>query len=154
MRTILRSRTIASALLLLCTGACGSARAPARDVIALPGATRSLPYSPGIRAGDWLFLSGTTGVRPGTREVVSGGITAETRQALENVRATLRAAGLELRDVVKCTVFLADIRDYDAMNVVYAEFFPADPPARSAIGVAGLPLGARVEIECLAAARR
>jgi 2-iminobutanoate/2-iminopropanoate deaminase len=118
------------------------------------GATRTAPYSPGIRAGDLLFLSGTTGVRPGTRELVPGGIAAETRQALENVRATLRAAGYELRDVVKCTVFLADIRDYDAMNVVYAGFFPADPPARSALGVAGLPLGARVEIECLAAVRR
>ena len=151
MRPIPLGRTIPS-VLLLCTSACASA--PAREVIMPPGATRIAPYSPGVRAGDLLFLSGTIGVRPGTRELVPGGIGAETRQALENVRTTLRAAGLELRDAIKCTVFLADIRDYDAMNVVYAEFFPADPPARSAIGVAGLPLGARVEIECLAAARR
>jgi reactive intermediate/imine deaminase len=152
MRTTFRSRTIASAMLLLCSGAC--AGGPAREVILPPGATRLAPYSPGVRAGDLVFLSGAIGTRPGTRELAPGGIAAETRQTLENVRATLRAAGLELRDAIKCTVFLADIRDYDAMNVVYAEFFPTDPPARSAIGVAGLPLGARVEIECLAAVRR
>jgi 2-iminobutanoate/2-iminopropanoate deaminase len=152
MRTTRRTRTIASATLLLCTGACAGARA--LEVIGPSGSTRLAPYSPGVRAGDLVFLSGTVGVRAGTRDLVPGGITAETRQALENVRATLRAAGVELHDVVKCTVFLADIRDYDAMNAVYAEFFPTDPPARSAVGVAGLPLGARVEIECLAAARR
>jgi 2-iminobutanoate/2-iminopropanoate deaminase len=151
MRTGRWIRTIASGTLVLCTGACASASAASREVIGASGATRLAPYSPGVRAGDLIFLSGQVGVRPGARDLVTGGIAAETRQALENVRATLRDADLDLRDVVKCTVFLADIRDYDAMNVVYAEFFPTDPPARSAIGVAGLPLGARVEIECLAA---
>jgi|SRR5688572_18702437 len=156
MRTTISRRNIVPALLALCTAACATAcaTAPAREILMPPGATRIAPYSPGVRAGDLLFLSGTIGVRPGTRELVPGGIAAETRQTLENVRAALRAAGLDLRDAVKCTVFLADMRDYDAMNAVYAEFFPADPPARSAVGVAGLPLGARVEIECLALARR
>jgi reactive intermediate/imine deaminase len=152
MRTLRYRRIITIPPLLLSAAACASAP-PAREVIGTPGPTQIAPYSPGIRAGGLLFLSGTIGVRPGTRELVPGGITAETRQALQSIRATLRTAELELRDVIKCTVFLADIRDYDAMNVVYAEFFPDNPPARSAIGVAGLPLGARVEIECLAAAR-
>lgn len=129
----------------------GCARAPARDVIIPAGATRLAPYSPAVRVGDLVFLSGVVGTKWGTRELAPGGIAAETRQALENVRTVLAAAGLGPRDVVKCTVFLADIRDFEAMNAVYGEFFPTDPPARSAIGVAALPLGARVEIECIAA---
>lgn len=137
---------------LIACAAC--ARAPAKQVIAPPGATRLAPYSPAIRTGGLVFLSGVIGTRPGTRELVAGGVGAETRQALENVRGVLAAAGLGLRDLVKCTVFLASIADYEAMNAVYGEFFPEAPPARSAVGVAGLPLGARVEIECIAAVPR
>jgi 2-iminobutanoate/2-iminopropanoate deaminase len=138
-------------MLLLCT-ACASSSS-SKQIVMPDGATRLAPYSPAVRSGEFVFLSGTIGVRPGTRELVSGGIAAETRQALENVRTTLRAAGLGLDDVLKCTVFLTDIREYDAMNTVYAEFFRNDPPARSAVAVAALPLVARVEIECIAAAR-
>jgi 2-iminobutanoate/2-iminopropanoate deaminase len=140
-------------LALVLVSACAAPRAVTREVVAPPGASRLAPYSPGIRVGDLLFLSGQIGLRPGTRELAAGGVSGETRQALENVRTVLSAAGLTPGDVVKCTVFLADMADYEAMNAVYAEFFTADPPARSAVGVNGLPLAARVEIECIARAR-
>lgn len=127
-------------------------RGPRKQVMAPPGATRLAAYSTAVRSGDLVFFSGVVGTRPGTRELVRGGVEAETRQALENLHTALRAAHLEPADVVKCTVMLADIRDYEAMNAVYARFFRTDPPARAAYGVSGLPLGARVEIDCLAAA--
>ena len=138
-----------------CAGvsACATATSSGRDVIAPAGSSSLAPYSPAIRTGDLVFLSGQVGVRPGTRELATGGVSAETEQALENVRTVLTAAGLSPDDVVKCTVFLADMRDYEAMNAVYGRFFTSAPPARSAVGVNGLPLGARVEIECIARAR-
>jgi 2-iminobutanoate/2-iminopropanoate deaminase len=144
-------------MLLLATAsanACASANAvPDREVIAPAGSSTLAPYSPAIRTGELVFLSGQVGLRPGTRELAAGGVAGETQQALENVRTVLAAAGLTPADVVKCTVFLADMRDYDAMNTVYARFFDSAPPARSAVGVNGLPLGARVEVECIARAR-
>lgn len=136
-----------------CAAACAGANTAGREVIAPPGTPTLAPYSPAVRAGDLVFLSGQVGLRPGTRELAAGGIAGETEQALQNVRSVLAAAGLTPSDVVKCTVFLADMRDYDAMNSVYGRFFDAAPPARSAVGVNGLPLGARVEIECIARAR-
>jgi 2-iminobutanoate/2-iminopropanoate deaminase len=156
-------RTVTLAVLLLAGCAPATARtartadaraaAPAREVIAPAGASRLAPYSPAIRTGELVFLSGQIGLRPGTRDLAAGGIAEETRQTLENIRTVLAAAGLEPADVVKCTVFLADMADYEPMNGVYGEFFTAEPPARSAVGVAALPLGARVEIECIAQAR-
>lgn len=141
-------------LLAACaTTACASAPAAERTVIAPAGATTVAPYSPAIRSGGFVFLSGQIGLAPGSRELVSGGVAAETRQALENVRTILAAANLTPADVVRCVVYLADIRDYGAMNEVYGRFFEREPPARSAIGVGGLPLGARVEIECTARTR-
>jgi reactive intermediate/imine deaminase len=120
---------------------------------AVPGALEGLPFSPAVRVGNLLFLSGQIGNRPGTTTLVPGGIAAETRQALENIRSVLEHAGSSLDQVVKCTVFLADIADYQAMNAVYREYFPVDPPARSTVAGSGLALGARVEIECMAAVR-
>lgn len=125
---------------------------PRREVITPPGVSRLAVFSPAVRVGNLLFLSGAIGVKPGTLELVPGGIRAETRQTLENLRSVLRAAGADLDDAVKCTAFLADIADYAAMNEVYAEFFPRDPPARSTVAGSGLALGARVEIECIALA--
>jgi 2-iminobutanoate/2-iminopropanoate deaminase len=125
-----------------------------KEVLKVPGAVAGLPFSPVVRVGDVLYLSGQIGNLMGTRELVGGGVSAETRQALENIRAILEASGSSLDRVFKCTVFLADIKDYGAMNEVYATFFPADPPARSAMAGSGLALGARVEIECLALSGR
>ena len=109
-----------------------------------------LPFSDAVRVGHMLYLSGKLGNIPGTRDLAPGGIAGETRQTLENIKASLEKHGSSLGEVVKCTVFLADISEWAAMNEVYMDYFPTDPPARSALGSSGLALGARVEIECLA----
>lgn len=114
------------------------------------GQVQGLPFSPAVRVGHMVYLSGQLGTVPGTRQLVDTGIAAQTRQALENIKAVLTAAGSSLARVVKCTVFLADIRDFATMNEVYATFFPTDPPARSTVAGSGLALGARIEIDCLA----
>lgn len=112
-----------------------------------------LPFSEAVRVGNMLYLSGKLGIVPGTSQLAEGGIAGETRQTLENIKASLEKYGSSLDEVVKCTVFLADIAEWGAMNEVYKTYFPTDPPARSALGSSGLALGARVEIECLAAMR-
>ena len=111
----------------------------------------NLPFSEAVRVDDTLYLSGQLGNRPGTHEVVPGGVGAETRQTLENISAALQRHGASLHDLVKCTIFLADINEWPAMNDVYKTFFTEHYPARSAIAGSGLALGARVEIECIAA---
>jgi len=110
-----------------------------------------LPFSEAVRAGDLLFLSGQLGIRPDTRRLAEGGIRAQTEQTMENIRATLARHGLTMDRVVKCTIFLADMGEWSAMNEVYVRYFPRKLPARSALGSSGLALGARVEIECIAA---
>ncbi len=122
------------------------------EVIQPEGVARLPVFSSAIRAGGFIFLSGAIGTLPGTMDLAEGGAGAETRQTMENVETVLDAAGATLDDVVKCTVFLADMADYQAVNQVYQEFFPNRPPARSAVAGSGLALGARVEIECLALA--
>jgi reactive intermediate/imine deaminase len=113
----------------------------------------NVPYSDAVRSGNLLFLAGTIGAAASSREVVAGGVVAETRQALDNIKTNLEAHGSSLDRVVKCSVFLADIADFERMNGVYREYFPANKPARTTIGVAALPMSARVEIECVAAVR-
>lgn len=108
------------------------------------------PYSLGVQAGHLVFTAGQIGIIPATGEIIDGGVEAETRQALENVKAILEAAGTSLANVVKTTVFLRDINDFNKMNAIYGPFFPENPPARSAIQVAALPRGAAVEIESVA----
>jgi reactive intermediate/imine deaminase len=125
-----------------------------REVIRSAIVPAGLPFSAAVRAGDLLFLSGQIGNIPGTRQLADTGIAGQTRQTFENIKTVLAAAGSSLDRVAKCTVFLTDMRDYAAMNVVYAEYFPKDPPARSTVAGSGLALGARVEIECIAAAGR
>lgn len=121
-----------------------------KEVIQLPGSLEDLPFSSAVRVGNMLYLSGQIGNLPGTRDLAPGGVAAETRQTLENIRQVLEYAGSSVANVVKCTVFLEDIGDYAAVNEVYASFFPSDPPARSAVAGSGLALGAKVEIECIA----
>ncbi|UCC85376.1 MAG: RidA family protein [Gemmatimonadota bacterium] len=113
-------------------------------------AALNLPFSEAVRVGEMLYLSGQIGVLPGTTELVPGGITEETRQTLENVRAVLERHGSGLDRVVKCTIFLADIGEWPRMNEVYVTFFGDKKPARSAVAGSGLALGARVEIDCIA----
>ena len=120
----------------------------------MPGSLDGLPFSAAVRVGDMLYLSGQIGFLPGTRELAAGGVRAETRQTMENIKAVLNHAGSSLENVVKCTVFLLDMADYGAVNEVYATFFPRDPPARSAMAGSGLAFGAKVEIECIAMAGR
>ena len=123
-----------------------------RQVIHTPHAIAGLPFSEAVRVGNLVFLAGQIGNVPGTRQLADTGIAGQTRQTLENIRQVLTHAGSSLARVVKCTVFLVDIRDYAAMNAVYASYFPTDRPARSTVEVAGLVFGARVEIECIASA--
>jgi reactive intermediate/imine deaminase len=128
------------------------ARTAGRQVINPPGIAPLVPaYSVAIRDGDFVFVSGMTGVKPGTQEIVEGGIAAQTRQALTNIRSALEGAGASMRDVAECTVFLMDMSEYAAMNAVYVEFFQVDPPARATLAVSALPRpAARVEIKCSA----
>jgi 2-iminobutanoate/2-iminopropanoate deaminase len=113
---------------------------------------RTAPFSEAVRAGDTLWVTGQLGTVPG-KGLVPGGVEAETRQVLENIKAVLERHDSSMDDVVKCTVFLADIKEWAAMNRVYVEYFKTNRPARSALGVSGLALDARVEIECVAAVR-
>ncbi len=124
-----------------------------RSVIHTDGAPAAVgPYSQAIVAGGFVFTAGQLGLVPGTKTLVEGGIREQTRQALANVRAVLEAAGSSLERVIKTTVFLRDMNDFAAMNEVYATFFPQQPPARSTVQVARLPLDALVEIETVALA--
>jgi len=114
---------------------------------------RTLPFPEAVRHGDTLYLSGQMGIAPGTMTLVSGGLVAEARQAMENIRTVLEANGCTLDDLVRCTVMLADMNDWPAFNEVYKSFFTGRYPARSAFGASGLALGGRVEIDCIAAVR-
>lgn len=152
-------------LIILCAAfvlsACNVASEPATDE-ALSGGkadvewlnppgtdASSRPYSTAVRVGDMLYLSGALGIVPDTGKLAPGGIQPETRQTLENIEASLEMFGSSMDRVVKCTVFLADIAEWGAMNEVYTTFF-SNKPARSAVGGSGLGLGARIEIECMA----
>ncbi len=108
------------------------------------------PYSQAVRTESLVFTAGQVGLNPETGELVEGGIEAQTRQVLTNLKHVLEAADSGLNFVVKTTVFLKDMNDFAKMNAVYAEFFGENPPARSTIAVAALPKGALVEIECVA----
>lgn len=113
-----------------------------------------LPFPEGVRVGPLLFLSGVIGHLPGELRLPAGGIAAEARQAIQNIRSVLQGQGLDLQDLVRCTVMLADMADWPAFNEVWRDGFDTVPlPARSAFGCQGLALGARVEIECIAAVR-
>ena len=125
-----------------------------REVISTPNAPAAVgPYSQAIRVGNHLvFTAGQIAIDPSRGRLIEGDVAVQTRQVLTNLAAVLEAAGSSLSHVIKTTVFLQDIHDFAAMNAVYAEFFPAEPPARSAVQVAALPLGALVEIEAVALA--
>ena len=122
-----------------------------REAIAVPGAPRAIgPYSPVIRAGNLLFISGQIPFNAETGTVVTGDITAQTDQVMRNVGALLKAAGAGFEHVVRTTVFLMDMNDFAAMNESYARFVTDPPPARSTVQVARLPRDARIEIDAIA----
>lgn len=145
MRVILKSMAV-TAVLLSQMAVAGETEV---EYYAVPGNTQ-LPFSEAVRVGHTLYLSGQLGFDYETSKLVEGGIAAETRKTMENIKATLEKHGSSLAEVVKCTVFLADINEWAAMNQVYVTYFPTNPPARSALGSSGLAMGARTEIECIA----
>jgi 2-iminobutanoate/2-iminopropanoate deaminase len=122
-----------------------------KEVVVSEKAPKAIgPYSPAVRAGQFVFVSGQLGLDPVSGDLVEGGVEMETRQALTNLGSILEAAGTAYSHVVKTTVFLRDINDFAQMNRVYGQFFQEQPPARSAFQVAALPKGAAVEIEAIA----
>ena len=108
------------------------------------------PYSPGILVGDTLYVAGHLGRDPDTTELVSGGLEAETRQVMANIREVLRAADMDFDNVVSVTAYIADIGEFPTFNAVYREYFPGDPPARATVQVAALNVGARIELQMIA----
>lgn len=123
-----------------------------RSVISTRGAPAAIgPYSQAIRAGDTVFVSGQIALDPATGDLIEDvSIQAQARRSLENIAAILGAAGASMDDVVKVTVYLADMSDFKEVNGVYGEFFGASPPARATVAVRGLPLGVAVEMDCIA----
>ena len=138
-------------LLALALGACASVPRSDPEFMTL-GSTLPYPFSPVVRVGNMLYLSGQIGT-DSTGQLVRGGIQAETRQTLNNIRDIVTRSGSSMDRVVKCTVMMADMREWPAMNEVYATYFPTHKPARSAFGATGLALNARTEIECWAVAK-
>jgi reactive intermediate/imine deaminase len=119
----------------------------------MPYGRPTRPFTPAVQVGDVIYLAGQIGTSANAQGgVVPGGIQAETRQTMENIKDVLAQSGSSLDHVVKCTVFMADMKEWDAMNEVYTTYFPRNKPARSALGANGLALNARVEIECIAKA--
>ena len=139
-------------LLMFCAG-CATQTGPQRarpEFKQAAGAMATMPFSEAVRVGDMLYISGSVGVKPGTRGLVEGGIVPETHQTMQNIKAVVERHGSSMNDVVKCLVMLADMKEWGQMNQVYVTYFPGNRPARSSFGANGLALNARVEIECIA----
>ncbi|MBU5636753.1 RidA family protein [Geomonas sp. Red69] len=125
-----------------------------KEIISTENAPKAIgPYSQGVKAGGFLFLSGAIALDPATGEVVQGGVVAETEQVMKNIGALLAAAGLGFQDVVKTTIYLANMGDFATVNGIYGAHFQENPPARSTVEVKGLPRGVLVEIEVTALCR-
>ena len=122
-----------------------------KEIIATGDAPQAIgPYSQAVRAGNMVFASGQIPLDPATKEFVAGGIAEQTEQVLKNLTAVFAAAGVGMDQIVKTTVFLADMNDFTAMNEVYGKYFSDNPPARATVQAAGLPRGAMVEIDAIA----
>lgn len=168
---MIRSRTVVAATLAIALAACtleskedagmatrnvdgeaaaGTPQVRAEHLTTPEQQAMGFPFSEAVRVGNMLYLSGQVGNVPGTTTVVEGGIQAETRQTLENIKAVVERWGSSMDRVVKCTVMIDDMAEWPAMNEVYATYFPGPKPARSALGADGLALNAKVEIECWA----
>jgi len=141
-------RRISLLLSFAALSACASSRSISPEFISAATPTPG-PFSPAVRVGHLLYVSGQIGT-DSTGALVKGGVDAETRQVMRNIQTIVDANGSNMDRVVKCTVFMADMKEWPAMNVVYTTFFPKHKPARSALGANGLARDARVEIECIA----
>jgi reactive intermediate/imine deaminase len=142
---------IAVLALLASAGSAWSGDRPEVEYLSSESTTKlNLPFSEAVRVGNVLYLSGMVGIAPGTRTIVPGGIEAETRQIFDSMKALLERNGSSLEQVFKCTVMLNDMSEWPKLNAVYVTYFKKNLPARSAMGVTALALGAKVEIECLA----
>ena len=151
-----RFSLIAAFAMALLAAMAPAARAQAgKQVFNPPNARPGGVLSSAVRVGDIVFLSGSLGTKPGGGGLADGGIEGQTRQALENIKASAALAGVTMADIAKCTVFLTDVANFQAMNGVYREVFPTDPPARTTVAVAALVVpGALIEIECIAAGKK
>jgi reactive intermediate/imine deaminase len=145
------TRLLAVGLALLCNVPLHAGRQPIEYLNSGKVLPAGLPFSEAVRVGDTLYLSGQIGLVPGSMQLVPGGIQAESKQTMDNIKTSLEAHGYTLGDVVKCTIMLADISEWGTFNEVYKTYFDKRYPARSALGANGLALGARVEVECFAA---
>ena len=143
---------VALAIVIAGCNATADNHSPVVEILNMPGSNPDLPFSDAVRVDNILFLSGVIGNEPGTLELVEGGIQAETRRIMDTIKARVETFGSSMDDVVKCSVFMADMSEWGAMNEVYRTYFK-QPPARSALGASGLALGAAVEIECIAVVR-
>ena len=124
-----------------------------KKIISTPDAPAAVgPYSQAVRAGSTIYCAGQIPLDPKSGQIVSGGIDAQTRRVMENITAVLKAEGLTFDNIVKTTIFLMDLGDFQTVNEIYGSYFKSQPPARSTVQVAGLPKGARVEIEVIAVA--
>jgi 2-iminobutanoate/2-iminopropanoate deaminase len=121
-----------------------------KRIITFENTPAKRPYSPAVESGNMLFVSGQIGTDPSTGKIVEGGIEAETRKTLANLKNVVEQAGYNMTDVVKCTVLMSDISYYKIVNQIYMEFFPEDPPARMAFAVKDIPMGAVIEIDAIA----
>jgi reactive intermediate/imine deaminase len=144
-RSIVYAAFVSSAVALAVPARTVVAQAPRAEFV---GTSATAPLSQYVRVGETIYLSGMLGTTP--EGLAPGGVTPETKQALTNIKTALEKSGTTMDDVVKCTVFLADMQEWAAMNEVYMTFFTKNKPARSAVGVNGLARSARVEIECIA----
>jgi reactive intermediate/imine deaminase len=143
--------SLSCALAAACSSTATQTSATKPEFLNSPGALKKgRPFSEAVRIGGFIFLAGQIGDDPATGKPAAGGIKPEARQALQHIQRVLEDNGASLADVVKCTVFLADIGEWATFNEVYKEFFHPPYPARSALGASGLALGARVEVECIA----
>jgi reactive intermediate/imine deaminase len=140
---------VSVASLLVALGCAGASETPARRVI-VPGVGRLPAFAHATVTRELIFVSGALGTKPGSVEMVEGGVAAQTTQALHNIEEILAAEGATRVHLAQCTVFLADMADYAAMNEAWIPFFAGDPPARATVAVAGLALGAALEVSCVA----
>lgn len=149
---MIRGASVAALGCVLLLGCAGSSATTVERLRSPETAALGLPFADAVRVGDLIFVSGQVGNRPGTLQLVPGGVQAETRQVIANLERILAQHGSGLDRVVKCTVFLVDIAEWPAVNEVYRAAFGGALPARSAVAGSGLALGARVEIEAIAVA--